>query len=218
MYYIKAGIIKMSKLYFFYGAMGATKTANLLTTHYNYIEKNMDAIIFTSHLDTRGGAFTKDEVTGVDVAAIGSRIKFLNGKGYVIYPEDNIVDLYKLIVLRKKIRPSVILVDEASFLQRHHIDELSDLVDFEKVNVMCYGLRTDFMTESFEGSARLLEIADNIEEIKTMCHCGEKAIINARVVENKIVKEGEKIMIGGNESYVSLCRKCYKLGDLYIAE
>jgi thymidine kinase len=106
------------------------------------------------------------------------------------------------------------LIDESQFLTKEHVDQLSKIVDELDINVMCFGLRTDFKSNLFEGSKRLFEIADSIEEIKTSCKCGSKAIINARVENNKIIKEGEQIKIGGNESYVSMCRKCWNKNNL----
>lgn len=206
------GGVKLSKLYFFQGPMGATKSAQLITTKYNYAEKNMFPLLFTSSIDTRNGRVFHSETVNMDIALISSRIRPLSAYAFVVGPEDNVYEMYKKITCYIKKKPHVVLVDEVSFFKREQIDQLSDIVDFEDIPVLTYGLRADFKTEAFEGSLRLFEIADEIHEIKSMCHCGRKATVNARVVDGKIVREGEKILVGGNETYESLCRKCYKLG------
>ncbi|MEG1059793.1 MAG: thymidine kinase, partial [Clostridia bacterium] len=114
------------------------------------------------------------------------------------------------IVSDLEILPDCILIDEAQFLSKKHVEQLSDIVDYLNVPVICYGLRCDFRQEFFIGSKHLLEIADKIEEIKTICKCGRKATANMRIVNGEVITNGEKVMIGGNESYVALCRKCYK--------
>lgn len=192
----------MAKLYFKYGTMGSAKTMNLLITAYNLEEKGISVMCMKPSVDTRDG---------LDV--IKSRIG-IEKRCVVIYPDS---DLYKSVQNIRSIevatfRPvtSWILVDEAQFLSKEQIDSLAKIVDDFNVNVMCFGLRTDFKSNLFEGSKRLFEIADSIEELKSVCECGKKTIINAKIdyCENVVV-EGKQIDVGGNEKYVSMCRKCW---------
>lgn len=194
----------MAKLYFRYGAMGSSKTANALMVHYNYKEKGQIPVLLKPRTDTRDGE-----------TIIKSRIGL---QEKCQFAEDFLQDM--------KIRGSdtdrklkehfyaAVIVDEAQFLTAAEVDQLSDIVDFYDVPVLCYGLRTDFMGLFFEGSRRLMEIADVIEEVPTVCWCGRRAQYNARVSNGRIVRTGEQIMLGGNESYVSLCRKHYKEGKI----
>jgi thymidine kinase len=180
--------------------MGAGKTLDLLKVAYNYEERGKSVVILTASIDTRSGKNKIKSRTGLEKDAIS------------IKDDDNIV---KKIYFALK-DADCILVDEAQFLKRHHIHELTELVDEYNIPVICYGLRSDFKLEPFEGSMYLMAIADDIEEIKTICHCGKKATVNARIKNGKIIKDGEQIKIGGNESYISLCRKHYKQGKIKI--
>ncbi len=184
----------MAKLYFKYGAMGSSKTAQVLITKFNYEEKGMRVWLLKPSTDNRDGA---------DV--IMSRIG-LSAKGEIIYPETNLFTEYE-----KHREADVIIVDECQFLSEAQIDQLRDLVDLKDIPVLCFGLRTDFLTQSFTGSRRLFEVADSITEIKTICKCGSKAIVNARLDDTgRIVTHGAKICIGGNDRYVAMCHKCWK--------
>jgi thymidine kinase len=184
----------MAKLYFIYGAMGCGKTIDLLKTAYNYEERGQKVLLFTASKDTRNGVGKIKTRVGLERDAIAI--------------DDN-MDIYKYILTYPQ-KIDCILVDEVNFLKKEHIDSLSDVVDFLKIPVMCYGLRSDFLTNVFEGSKRLLEIADSIQELKTICECGRKAIINMRISDGKVVTEGEQFLVGGNESYKAVCRRCYK--------
>lgn len=192
-----------SKLYYIYSTMNASKSASLLMKAHSFEENNIPFICMKPSIDNRDG---------VDI--ISSRIG-LKRECISIYQDDNIFDIVQEIVnefqtLLKPI-PKWILVDESQFLTKEQVDQLSGIVDSLNINVMCYGLRTDFRTRLFSGSKRLFELADDIEEIKLSCGCGRKAIINARVDDdNNIVTDGEQVLIGGNERYVTICRKCYK--------
>ncbi len=191
----------MAKLFTYYGAMGSSKTANMLVTAFNYKERKLNPIILTSVVDTRSGH-----------NQVQSRIEGLKGEALSIHEDDNIFDI--ISNLHKDNNIDVVLVDEASFLQKHHIYELTEIVDKLNISVLAYCLRTDFKGEMFEGSKYLLAWSDEIHEIKTMCHCGRKANFNARVVDGKVIKDGEQILVGGNDSYISLCRDCWKEGRL----
>lgn len=191
---VENGGIDMAKLYYIYGAMGCGKTIDLLKTAYNYEERGQNVLLFTSVVDNRYG-----------VGKIKTRVGL--ERDAIVINEN--MDLYTYVLKYPK-RIDCILVDEVNFLKNEHIDSLSDIVDFLDIPVMCYGLRTDFLTHTFEASKRLLEIADSIQEMKTICDCGKKAIINMRISDGKIVTEGEQILVGGNESYKSVCRRCYK--------
>lgn len=188
----------MAKLYFRYGAMGSSKTANALMVHYNYIERGSNAVLLKPQLENRDGE-----------KIIKSRIGL---ESECCYVEDFITEIGTNWDAAKKY--DAVIVDECQFLSAEQVDWLSDLVDFAEIPVICYGLRTDFQSKFFTGSKRLMEIADKIEEIKTVCWCGRKAAINARISDGKIVRNGEQVMMGGNESYIAICRKHFKLGML----
>ena len=184
----------MAKLYFKYGAMGSSKTANALITKFNYEERGMKVWLIKPALDDRDG-----------VAAVRSRIG-LSANAYVMQADTSIFEEYK-----KHSDCDVIIADECQFLTPAQIDDLRKIVDELDIPVLCYGLRTDFLTKLFPGSLRLFEVADSITEIKTICECGKKAIVNARIDgEGKIVTEGGQILIGGNDSYVAMCHSCWK--------
>lgn len=192
-----------SKLYYIYGTMNSSKSASLLMKAHSFEENKIPFICMKPSIDNRDG---------VDV--ISSRIG-LKRDCISIYQEDNVFNIIQEIVnefetLLKPI-PRWILVDESQFLTEQQVEQFSDIVDLLGINVMCYGIRTDFRTRLFSGSKRLFELADDIEEIKISCGCGGKAIINARVNDDgDIVTDGEQVMIGGNERYVTMCRKCYR--------
>ena len=183
----------MAKLYFKYGAMGSSKSAQALITQFNYEELGMSVWLIKPSTDTRDGA---------DI--IRSRIG-LERRARVITPEQDIREEY-----RREGQHDVIIADEAQFLTPAQIDQLRDLVDREGIPVLCFGLRTDFLTHLFPGSRRLLELADSITEIKTICECGAKATVNARISNGRVVTEGEQVLIGGNDSYVAMCHACWK--------
>ena len=184
----------MAKLYFKYGAMGSSKSAQALITKFNYEELGMTVWLIKPSIDTRDGA---------DV--IRSRIG-LEARAQVITPETDIVKAYA-----EAGRHDVIIADEAQFLTPQQIDELRMLVDEQDLPVLCFGLRTDFLTHFFPGARRLMELADSLTEIKTVCACGRKATVNARIdAEGKIVTEGGQILLGGNDSYIAMCHQCWK--------
>ncbi|MDE7402829.1 MAG: thymidine kinase [Muribaculaceae bacterium] len=190
---------RIGKLYFRYGTMGSAKTALLLTTAYNFEERGMLYKCFKPVVDTR-------DATNV----IRSRIGIERECSWV-YPETNLYEEIAALSGDKKFWPGWILVDEAQFLSASQVDQLASAVDDFGVNVICYGLRTDFRTKLFEGSKRLLEVADTIDEVKSTCSCGRKTIVNARVNSlGEIITEGEVVEIGGNERYVAVCRNCWR--------
>ena len=191
----------MGKLYFRYGAMGSSKTANALMVRYNYIEKGQNCILLKPGIENRDGEKVVRSRMGLEAECTFVE-EFL----------DEVVNEWftKKSDAWKKL--DCVLVDEAQFLTRHQVDQLSDIVDFYDVPVLCYGLRTDFTGHFFEGSERLMEIADVIEEVPTVCWCGRRAQYNARVKDGKIVRTGEQVLLGGNDTYVSLCRKHFKEG------
>lgn len=183
----------MAKLYFKYGAMGSSKSAQALTTKFNYEEKGMTVWLIKPGTDTRDGA---------DV--IRSRIG-LSQKAQVIPPNEGIIEAYN-----NAGNYDVIIVDEAQFLTPSQIDELRTLVDEEDLPVLCFGLRTDFRTKFFPGAMRLMELADSISEIKTICECGRKATVNARFDDSgRIITEGDQVVLGGNDRYTAMCHRCW---------
>jgi thymidine kinase len=184
----------MAKLYFKYGAMGSSKSAQALITKFNYEELGMSVWLIKPSIDTRDGA---------DV--IRSRIG-LEAKAQVITPEQNIEEAYHAAG-----KHDVIIADEAQFFTPEQIDQLRELVDLENLPVLCFGLRTDFLTHFFPGARRLMELADSLTEIKTVCACGRKATVNARIDETgRIITQGDQVMLGGNDSYVAMCHQCWK--------
>ena len=185
----------MAKLYFKYGAMGSSKTAQALITKYNYEENGLRVWLIKPDADTRDGQ-----------AIIRSRIG-LEATAEPVSPE---ADLWQLFQSRQC---DIIIVDECQFMTPAHIDQLRTIVDEGSIPVICFGLRTDFLTRLFPGSLRLMEIADSIQEIKTICDCGNKATVNARIdSDGHIVTQGAQVVLGGNDSYIALCHKCYTRG------
>ena len=188
----------MAKLYFKYGAMGSSKTAQALITKYNYEENDLKVWLMKPSTDVRDGA-----------ATLRSRIG-LEAQVEVVSPE---TDILKRFVGEKEGNCDVIIVDECQFLTEEQIDQLRSIVDEHNIPVMCFGLRTDFQTKLFPGSLRLMEVADTIQEIKTICDCGAKATVNARIDgEGHIVTQGAQVVLGGNDSYIAMCHKCYVRG------
>ena len=184
----------MAKLYFKYGAMGSSKTANALITKFNYEERGMKVWLIKPSIDTRDGA-----------DSVKSRIG-LEAKAQVITPE---CDLYEEFSHHTDC--DVIIADECQFFKAEQIDSLRRIVDNLNIPVLCFGLRTDFLTCLFEGSRRLFEVADSISEIKTICSCGNKAIVNARIDEKgNVVTQGSQVLLGGNDSYIAMCHACWK--------
>jgi len=184
----------MAKLYFYYGVVGSSKTANALMVHYNYHERGKSALLVKPDLDKRDGEY-------ILKSRIGLEHKCELMSNFVKYTEEQI----------KKY--DCIIVDESQFASEEEINFLSDIVDKLGIPVMCYGLRSDFMNELFEGSKRLITLADEIHEVKTVCWCGAKATCSARYNEKGIVRQGEQIELGANDKYVALCRKHYKEGN-----
>ena len=187
----------MAKLYFNYGAMDSSTTAQALITKYNYEENEMSVWLIKPSADTRDGATT-----------LRSRIG-LEAQVEVMLPD---MDIYQEFCDRRKGHCNVVIVDECQFLTERQIDQLRAIVDDFAVPVLCFGLRTDFQTRLFPGSRRLMELADAIEEIKTMCDCGAKATVNARINDGYIVTEGAQVVLGGNDCYIAMCHRCYKAG------
>ena len=189
----------MAKLYFYYGAMGSSKTANALMTEYNYAERGQKALLGKTNIDTRDGVYK-----------IKSRIGL----------EKECVLLTDICAMKNEELATydAIIVDEIQFATKDQIDFLAHIVDDLNIPVLCYGLRTDFQLNFFEGSKRLLEIADEIKEVKTVCWCGKKAICNARYNKYGIVRVGSQVMLGANDDYIALCRKHFLEGKLYKEE
>ena len=187
-------MIYVVKLYFKYGAMGSSKTAQALITRFNYQERGMSVWLIKPATDVRDGA-----------AVIRSRIG-LAADADVIGPDDDIRALFDGMGRR-----DVIIADECQFFTPGQIEALRAIVDEEEIPVLCFGLRTDFQTKLFPGSARLFELADSITEIKTICGCGSKATVNARIgPDGKVVTEGEQVLLGGNDTYLAMCHSCWK--------
>ena len=185
----------MAKLYFYYGAMGSSKTANALMTHFNYAEVGQNALLCKPKIDNRFGDSVVHSRIGLEHECI------------------SLEDLLKMSKEEIK-KYDCLIIDEVQFATKEQVDYLSDIVDFYDVPVVCYGLRCDFRNELFPGSERLLAIADVIKELKTVCWCGRKAVCNTRYNENGIVRQGPQIELGANDKYVSLCRKHFKEGKL----
>ena len=182
----------MAKLYFRYGAMGSSKTANAIMVQYNYVERGQKVLMVKPRLDTRDGERIVRSRCGLETKCV--------------FIEE---------VMTMDVSPyDCVIVDEAQFLTKAQVERLVHIVDTLNVPVIAYGLRTDFQGNFFEGSMWLMAWADTIEEVKTICWCGRKAICNARVVDGKVIKEGDQILLGGSSQYVSLCRKHFHQGKL----
>lgn len=184
----------MAKLYFHYAAMNAGKSTTLLQASFNYRERGMETVLFTAAIDTRQEGHVISSRIGLNSDAI---------------PFHSDTDLFSAISdLLHKEEINCVFIDEAQFLTSEQVVQIARIVDERNIPVMCFGLRTDFRGELFEGSARLLALADEIRELKTICHCGRKATMNLRTdATGKPVHDGERIEIGGNEKYTPLCRK-----------
>ncbi len=181
----------MAKLYYRYGAMGSSKTANAIMVQYNYEERGQRVLMVKPRLDTRDGERTVMSRSGLKTeCTFMEEIESMDLKGY-----------------------ACVIVDEAQFLTKHQVEFLVHVVDDLNIPVIAYGLRTDFQGNFFEGSLWLMAWADTIEEVKTICWCGKKATCNARIFNGKVVKEGDQILLGGNSQYISLCRKHWASGN-----
>ena len=189
----------MAKLYFRYSAMGAGKSLDLIKVAYNYQERGMKVVLFNSSLDDRFGRDSVVSRTGIKMES---------------WSFDRNTDFIKAAAEHLGEEVACMLVDEAQFLNREQVGQLLEIVDSYRIPVICYGLRTDFMGELFEGSQWLLAWADMIEELKTICWCGKKATMNARIVDGRVVRHGEQIQIGGNESYIALCGRHFREGKI----
>ena len=186
----------MAKLYYYYGAMGSSKTANALMAEYNYAERGQKVILAKTNIDTRDG-------THMIRSRIGLQKECVLLSDVCAMADDEI---------RKY---NCVIVDEIQFATKEQIDYLARIVDDLDVPVICYGLRSDFQLNLFEGSARLLAIADVIKEVKTVCWCGKKATCNARYNKDGIVRKGKQVMLGANDEYIALCRKHFLEGKLH---
>ena len=187
----------MAKLYFYYSAMNAGKSTALLQSNHNYRERGMNTLVFTPSVDTRFGADIVKSRIGIETDAIS------------VKPDEDLLAYVRREALQQTIH--CVLVDEAQFLSKDQVYQLGEVCDRLDVPVLAYGLRTDFQGELFEGSRYLLAWADNLKEIKTVCHCGKKATMVVRLNEDgSPVADGDQVAIGGNELYVSTCRRHYK--------
>ena len=182
----------MAKLYYRYGAMGSSKTANAIMVRHNYLERNQRVLMVKPRLDARDGA---------NIVASRSGLQC----------ECNFVEDLQNLDLKAY---DCVIVDEAQFMTKAQVEYLVHVVDDLNVPVIAYGLRADFRGEFFEGSLWLMAWADTIEEVKTICWCGKKATCNARVVDGRVIKTGEQSVLGGSESYTSLCRRHWQEGNL----
>jgi thymidine kinase len=189
----------MAKLYFRYAAMNAGKTTQLLQVKYNYEERGQRVLLFKPKIDTRDGDRVRSRI-GLESLAI------------LLEPESDVFTIVRAETAKGAVH--CVILDEAQFLTREQVEALCRVVDDLGIAVIAYGLRSDFRGELFPGSAALLALADSIEEVKTICWCGKKAIMNTRVKGGRAVFEGEQVQIGGNESYISLCRRHWRLGKL----
>ena len=187
----------MAKLYFYYSTMNAGKSTTLLQSSYNYRERDMNTLVYTAAIDDRFG-----------VGKVTSRIG-ISQDAFLFRSETNLFDEINAHLKKEKVH--CVLVDEAQFLSKQQVYQLSNVVDKLKIPVLCYGLRTDLQAELFEGSKYLLAWADQLEELKTICYCGRKANFVLRLNDQgEVIKEGAQIQIGGNDSYLSVCRLHYK--------
>lgn len=185
----------MAKLYFKFGTMNSSKSAQLIMVDHNYKEQGKETLIFKPLLDTRDGEFVKSRALGTQVEA-------------------NMVGVHEhnyMFNMTQQLMPNCVLVDEVQFMSSHQIEELARIVDLLHVPVICFGLMTDFQSKLFEGSKRLVELGAILDEIKTVCwNCKARAVHNMRYLDDKPIFTGEQVQVGGNESYKPVCRKCYR--------
>jgi len=187
----------VAQMYFYYSAMNAGKSTTLLQSSFNYQERGMNPVVYTAAIDDRYG-----------IGKVASRIG-LQSDAYLFREETNLYQDIDTLHLKEKV--DCILIDECQFLSKQQVYQLTEVVDKLDIPVLCYGLRTDFMGELFEGSQYLLAWADKLIELKTVCHCGRKANMVIRTDEHGTpIKEGDQVAIGGNDKYVSVCRYHYK--------
>ncbi len=189
----------MAKLHFYYSAMNAGKSTTLLQSSYNYNERGMDTLLFTPLVDDRFGIGKITTRIGLQTDAIAIDVRF---------------DIFSAVKKHISDNPNIkcVLIDEAQFLTKQQVEQLTFVADFLNIPVLTYGIRTDFRGEPFEGSTYLLATADTLVELKTICFCGKKAMMNTRIDENgEVITDGEQIQIGGNERYIATCRKHFRL-------
>ncbi len=195
----------MSKLYFKFGAMASSKTANALMTRFNYEEKGNHVWLIKPDLDNRDDYLDEN---GNRVTVVKSRIG-LSAVADVIRQDENLLERFE--ALRAAAPVDVIICDECQFLTGEQVDQMKYIAEYCDTPVLCFGLRSDFQTKLFPGSQRLFEIADSITEIKSVCRCGKKAIVNARLNERgQVITEGEQVCIGGNDKYEGMCWGCWQ--------
>lgn len=195
----------MAKLHFYYSAMNAGKTTTLLQSNYNYQERGMETLLFIPSIDTRHA-----------LGIISSRIG-LQEEAHAFEKDFDFFDFVQNHLKTQKV--NCVLIDEAQFLTKDQVFQLARIVDELKIPTLAYGLRSDFMAEPFAGSLYLLTLAEEISEIKTICHCGRKATMNARIDDTgRLVREGEQIEIGGNDRYIALCRKHFMSGESSLSK
>lgn len=205
----------MAKLFFKYGAMNSGKSTQLLQVRHNYHERHQRTLLLKPEIDVRDGW-----------GMVTSRVGSVNGQGGLSVPADHVItsdsDLLDVVYSfhsqpgdARQGYVDCVLVDEAQFLSPHHVHQLAEIADRLNIPVMAYGLRADFQAKLFPATEVLMALADNIEEIKTICWCGKKAVINARVVDDRVIYEGPQVLLGGNNRYTSLCRKHWKTGQLH---
>ena len=188
----------MAKLYFKYGAMGSSKTAQALITKYNYEENGLQVWLIKPSADIRDGADILRSRIGLE-----SKVEFISPQ----------MDIYDTFCRERLGKCDVIIADECQFFTPEQVDQLRTIVNEHDIPVMCFGLRTDFLTKLFPGSLRLMEVADTFQEIKTICDCGAKATVNARIdSQGHIVTQGQQVMLGGNDSYIAMCHRCWVRG------
>ena len=194
----------MSKLYFKFGAMASSKTANALMTRFNYEDKGNHVWLIKPDLDNRDD-YTDEN--GVRVTVVKSRIG-LSAVADVVGRDEDIHA--RFAALNETQHIDVIICDECQFLTAAQVDQMKYIAEYCDTPVLCFGLRSDFLTQLFEGSKRLFEIADSITEIKSVCRCGKKAIVNARIADGRVVTVGDQIEIGGNDKYEGMCWGCWQ--------
>ena len=200
----------MAQLYFKYGAMGSSKTANALMTRFNYEERGQKTLLVKPRIDTRDG----DHMVVSRIGLTYPCMYFDEMRRLLTYPCIYFDELRALSVMELQ-QNACVIVDEAQFLTREEVMYLVGLVDDLGIPVICYGLRADFKGDLFPGSEALLVMADKLEEVKTVCWCGRKATFNARFDRSgKVLKEGEQVVLGANDQYIGLCRRHWMAGDL----
>ncbi len=195
----------MAKIYYKYGTMGSGKSLDMIRAIYNYTERGMNVEVFKPSIDTRDGSSD---------CIITSRTGFSVSATWIDNHDKELVSITEKLKEANGTKVKAVFIDEAQFLTKEQVDSLQKICYNYNIPILCYGLKLDFQSNLFEGAKRLIELADDTQELIGICHCGKRAKQNARIVDGKVIRHGDVVQIGGNESYIALCNSCYYKGEI----